>query len=311
VLIAPDGALNVVPFAALVDEEGEFLVSRFELVLVTSGRDLLRIGHHVKAPQPPVLVADPAFGSAPEGMPMLSLEHEETMLGGAVFAPLPGTADEVARIGKLLPDAAVFTRERATEDAVKGVVSPSLLHIATHGFFLRNAAPAAAADSRMLVHVAASGSVVDDDSGAAFANPLLRSGLAFAQANRSTDAGTDGILTALEAAGLDLSGTELVVLSACDTGVGDVRNGDGVYGLRRALVLAGAESQVLTLWPVDDLATRDLMVRYYKYLLKGRGRAEALRKVQLKMLDDRKYGHPYYWAGFIASGAWGPLRKEE
>ena len=188
------------------------------------------------------------------------------------------------------------------------MASPSLLHIATHGFFLRNV-ERAPSDSRALVHVAASGSLVDDDSAATFANPLLRSGLAFARANQSTGAGADGILTALEATGLDLSGTELVVLSACDTGVGDVRNGDGVYGLRRALVLAGAESQVLTLWPVDDLATRDLMVRYYKQLLKGRGRAEALRKVQTKMLEDWKYSHPYYWAGFIQSGAWGPLRE--
>ena len=310
VLIAPDGALNVVPFAALVDDEGKYLVERFELVLVTSGRDLLRIGQESRSPRRAVLVADPEFGSAPAGMPTRSLEHEETMLGGAVFAPLPGTADEVARLGKLLPDAEVFTRERATEDAVKGVASPSLLHIATHGFFLRNLEPAPS-DSRALVHVAASGSLVDDDSAATFANPLLRSGLAFARANQYTGAGADGILTALEATGLDLSGTELVVLSACDTGVGDVRNGDGVYGLRRALVLAGAESQVLTLWPVDDLATRDLMVKFYKQMLKGRGRAEALRKVQTKMLEDEKYSHPYYWAGFIQSGAWGPLRGRE
>lgn len=307
VVIAPDGALNLVPFAALVDEKGKFLVERFELVLVTSGRDLLRIGQSSRSPGAPVLVADPEFGSAPDGMPVRSLVHEEgTVLGGANFPALPGTADEVERIAKLLPNAVVFTRERATEDAVKGVASPSLMHLATHGFFLRSAAPPAS-DARGLVHPASNGSLLDDDSAATFANPLLRSGLAFAQANRFSEPSGDGILTALEASGLDLFGTELVVLSACDTGVGDVRTGDGVYGLRRALVLAGAESQVLTLWPVDDLATRDLMVRYYKYLLKGRGRAEALRKVQLKMLEDAKYAHPYYWAGFIQSGAWAPL----
>src|SRR4029077_15127908 len=95
---------------------------------------------------------------------------------------------------------------------------------------------------------------------------------------------SDGILTALEASGLDLWGTKLVVLSACDTGMGDVKRSEGVYGLRRSLVLAGAESQLMSLWPVSDRGTRDLIVGYYKALLHGAGRGEALRRAQLQML---------------------------
>ena len=139
-------------------------------------------------------------------------------------------------------------------------------------------------------------------------NPLLRSGLALTGANdRQGGEGEDGVLTALEAAGLDLWGTKLVVLSACETGVGEVRNGDGVYGLRRALVLAGVESQVMSLWQVSDAATRDLMVAYYQRLQAGEGRTEALRQVQLSMLRGPMWQHPFFWASFIQSGDWRQL----
>jgi CHAT domain-containing protein len=112
-------------------------------------------------------------------------------------------------------------------------------------------------------------------------------------------------LTALEAAYLDLSGTKLVVLSACDTGVGDLKNGEGVQGLRRALVLAGSESQVMSLWPVTDTAAKDLMIPYYRALQRGEGRSEALRQVQLRILrEGRENRHPFYWAAFIQSGEW-------
>src|SRR5262245_61187077 len=103
-------------------------------------------------------------------------------------------------------------------------------------------------------------------SAAQIENPLLRSGLALAGANQGKSGDNDGVLIAFEAAGLDLSGTKLVVLSACDTGVGEVKNGEGVQGLRRALVLAGSETQVMSLWPVSDRGARDLMTEYYKGL---------------------------------------------
>ncbi|MDH3212245.1 MAG: CHAT domain-containing protein, partial [Myxococcales bacterium] len=138
-------------------------------------------------------------------------------------------------------------------------------------------------------------------------NPLLRSGLAFAGANRLQGGGEDGILTALEMAGLDLWGTKLVVLSACETGLGDVAVGEGVYGLRRALVIAGAESQLASLWKVDDMATQEMMTAYYRRLARGEGRGEALRQTQLELLQSSRWSHPYYWASFIPIGAWGPL----
>ncbi len=133
-------------------------------------------------------------------------------------------------------------------------------------------------------------------------NPLLRSGLALAGANRLRSGRDDGVLTALEVAGLDLAGTELAVLSACETGVGAVQNGEGVYGLRRALVLAGVRTQIASLWKVNDAATKDLMIDYYRRLQAGTGRSQALREAQFTMLKDPARAHPYYWASFITIG---------
>jgi CHAT domain-containing protein len=183
----------------------------------------------------------------------------------------------------------------ATKTALGSHPAPRILHIATHGFFLDDTTskpPASGSDRRGF------------ESGDGIQNPLLRSGLALAGANASS---RDGILTALEASGLNLWGTRLVTLSACDTGLGEVKNGEGVYGLRRALVLAGAETLVMSLWPVSDQVTRELMTAYYAGLKQGQGRGEALRQVQLKMLKSKYRQHPYYWASFIQAGEWANL----
>jgi CHAT domain-containing protein len=136
-------------------------------------------------------------------------------------------------------------------------------------------------------------------------NPLLRSGLALSGANLHSE--SEGVLTALEASGLNLWGTKLVVLSACDTGLGEVRTGEGVYGLRRSFAIAGAESLVMSLWPVSDFVTRELMTGYYKNLKQGIGRGESLRQVQIEMLKRPATHHPFYWASFIESGEWANL----
>ena len=193
-----------------------------------------------------------------------------------------------------------MTGTRATESALKQIAAPRLLHLATHGFFLSE--PGAVATGPV-AQVATRGIIAN----AKIDNPLLRSGLALAGANRRGDAGDDGILTALEASGLNLWGTKLVVLSACDTGLGEVRNGEGVYGLRRAFVLAGAESMIMSLWPASDYATRKLMTEYYRNLKQGMGRGAALRQVQLDMLKRNRQLHPFYWANFIQSGEWANL----
>jgi CHAT domain/SPOR domain len=135
-------------------------------------------------------------------------------------------------------------------------------------------------------------------------NPLLPSGLALSGANRGNSGDDDGLLTALEMAGLDLWGTKLVVLSACDTGLGEIKNGEGVLGLRRALVLAGSESQVISLWAVKDKLAKEVIIPYYKALGRGERRGEGLRQVQLQMLRSRDRHHPFYWAAFIQSGNW-------
>jgi CHAT domain-containing protein len=140
---------------------------------------------------------------------------------------------------------------------------------------------------------------------------LLRSGLALAGANTwlqhrllPSDA-EDGILTAEDVSGMDLSNTELVVLSACETGLGKVLTGEGVFGLRRAFVLAGAQTLVMSLWKVPDEQTMDLMIDFYNHILAGKPRAEALRKAQLNIKE--KYPDPYYWGAFICQGNPGPL----
>ena len=314
-LISPDGPLNLVPFAALVDELNRYLVERFTITYVTSGRDLLRLQVARASKSLPVIVADPAFGEPA----MVADSGAKVDYSQIFFGPLPGVSAEVRALEELLPKAAFFTKDQATEAILKRVSGPSILHIATHGFFLQDqrsasdpstSSGASRAKSRD-DHNRETAERSDETRLGKFAahveNPLLRSGLALAGANRGSSGTEDGLLTALEAAGLDLWGTKLVVLSACDTGVGEVKNGDGVYGLRRALVLAGAESQMMSLWPVSDRGTRDLMVGYYQLLMGGQGRGEALRQVQLQMLLGKPHAHPYYWAGFILSGQWATL----
>jgi CHAT domain-containing protein/Tfp pilus assembly protein PilF len=415
-LIVPDGSLNLIPFAALVDEKNKYLVEGYSISYLTSGRDLLRLRTSEESRSDPLLVANPDFGT-----PATIAMRRDTRAGGSgagdrarrqfdqlIFRPLPGTRDEALAIKALLPQASVLQQEQASETALKQARGPRILHIATHGFFYNNKQEnqsveeeplqaempgtrgvasdqmpaytvqleAAAAleiaeerarnlrESGLEVHIVKSKvkgkslffrvrsgkfptqaeaqkygadlqrkgvvseffvaryrpprelvepapEIVDlrmSKFVAEVKDPLLRSGLALAGANRGGNGDDDGVLTALEASYLDLSGTKLVVLSACDTGVGDLKNGEGVQGLRRALVLAGSESQVMSLWPVTDTAAKDLMIPYYQALQRGEGRSDALRQVQLKILRERRDSrHPFYWAAFIQSGEWANL----
>lgn len=307
-MLSPDGSLNLIPFAALVDEKNRYLVETYSFTYLTSGRDLLRLRAGIQNRQPATIIADPDFGSRnAQGQDSPTQTISGADFSKIFFSPLPGSEQEARALKEILSGATVLTKARATETAVKQVDSPAILHIATHGFFLEDTAPPAATKDTRLLLLQSSNPLRGDASAGRVENPLLRSGLGLAGANLKRGGDDDGILTALEAAGLDLWGTKLVVLSACDTGVGEVRNGEGVYGLRRALVLAGSESQVISLWPVSDTGTRDLMIEYYKALQAGQGRSEALRQVQLKMLARKNRSHPYYWASFIQSGEWASL----
>lgn len=319
VFVSPDGLLNLVPFGALVDEGGKYLVESYSLTYLTSGRDLLRAGRGGESREPPLVLGDPVFGEVRAGDGASSSSQPTTAAQPFYFSRLKATAEEAKAVGSILASARVLVESRATERALKRASSPRVLHIATHGFF-QPAGPAGADTG-------------DGDGQAVVAreeNPLLRSGLALAGANAGRgEGGEDGVLTALEASALDLWGTKLVVLSACETGLGEVKSGEGVYGLRRALVLAGSESQVISLWKVSDEATRDLMVAYYNRLRAGEGRTEALRRVQLEILrgDGRQQSgaqrgirgditapadrrHPYFWAAFIPSGDWRPMTAQ-
>ncbi|MFN0303169.1 MAG: CHAT domain-containing tetratricopeptide repeat protein [Burkholderiales bacterium] len=297
IFISPEAALHTVPFGALQDEANRYLIQRYTLTYLTSGRDLLRSGKPVPARSDALIIADPAFGSPATTLAVASAAtpgQRSVDLASAEWESLPGTATEARAIHALWPSARLLTGRDATETALKQVRGPRILHIASHGFFLP--------DQR--------DTGKDAKARRTRENPLLRSGLVLAGANGLAAGADDGILTALEAASLDLSGTGLVVLSACETGLGDIQNGEGVYGLRRALSIAGAASQVISLWKVADDATSDLMVEFYRRLRSGTGRSAALREAQLKLLADRNTAHPFFWAGFIASGEWRSLATD-
>ena len=339
VFLSPDGALNLIPFAALVDEHGKYLVEDYTLTYLTSGRDLLRLGVTAESKGAPLVLANPLYDQSGGGgsgktetldaAARRDVDFNDIDFSKLRYVPLPGTAEEATSLSALMPGARLLSAAEATEAALKQLQAPRVLHVATHGFFLKD--EVGAADSRGLALGASA-----QGGDARGKNLLLRSGLILAGVNqRRSGTNEDGVLTAAEAAGLDLWGTKLVVLSACETGLGDVKNGAGVYGLRRALVLAGSESQVMSLWQVSDAATRDLMKAYYTRLQQGEGRTEALRQVQLEMSNQaargqgggeqqqqrgllgsagakaqaENYGHPYYWASFIQSGAWSGIEN--
>jgi CHAT domain-containing protein len=306
ILLSPDGELNLLPFGVLMDERGRYLMDVAELTYLTSGRDLLRLNETLSR-QAPVIFANPDFGTV-DASPGFGQREAETDYRALLkkllpFQALRGTATEAAAVQELLHlDARqVLTERNATVTALKALRGPRILHLASHGFFLPDVKVDRVSAPRRLLG--------DDRSSISAENPLLRSGLALANANRLGSGDDAGILTALEASGLDLAGTELAVLSACETGVGQVQIGEGVYGLRRALALAGVQTQVTSLWRVDDLATKDLMVDYYARLSQGAGRSAALRAAQTTIRKNPERRHPHYWAGFVVIGDPRPLTR--
>jgi CHAT domain-containing protein/tetratricopeptide (TPR) repeat protein len=325
--LSPDGQLALVPFAALHDGH-QFLVDAFDFTYVSSGRTLLPRPQERVPPDSVVVLAAPDFSAVLPALPPSSEDDSvlatRSIPGERFFstlradlesrawapAPLPGTRQEAESIKRLLPQAQLFLGVEATKERLLQLPTPGILHVATHGFFLEDAPPPPA--SRAVVHFGALGKDVLAPSPS---DPLLRSGLVLAGArapaasvaSTAPPASDSGLVTALELTGLDLWGTQLVVLSACDTGRGDVKPGQGVYGLHRAFLVAGAETVVMSLWKVNDGTTRALMEAYYRHLLAGQGRATALREAMREF--RRTHPHPYYWAPFIAMGRETPLRR--
>ncbi len=242
-IVSPDGELNNVPFAALRTQDGHYLVEKTTVSYVASGRDLLRGKSGVDPTVALLLVANPAFDDG-KVLQMAAASSEEALRASDYrksFPPLPGTAEEARIIPPLIKGAQkVLEGRQATEYAVRTTKSPKVLHLATHGFFLKDEdlPPPDPVTHASNDHIARSK-----------VSPMVRSGLALAGANHAQEitAGDDGLLTALEVTSMDLYGTDLVVLSACETAAGDVKVGEGVYGLRRAFVLAGAKNLVMSL----------------------------------------------------------------
>ncbi|MFP4300281.1 MAG: CHAT domain-containing protein, partial [Spirulinaceae cyanobacterium] len=262
------------------------------------------------------------------------------------FTPLPGTAIEGKQVAQYL-QVPVYTEAQAVKSLLSSCKSPRLVHIATHGYFLKVEQPKLEDFARLSSNL----------HRAAIENPLTRSGLAFAGANAGIlgknlhPEAEDGLMTAQGVSGLDFTGTQLVVLSACETGLGNVQTGESVGGLRRSLILAGAEAVVMSLWSVPDVPTAILMERFYHYLLsEKKGRTIALETAQADLryltvgqmrdrwltdgaiaqvqqysedstrhLDDLRpkpddyqpYSHPYYWSAFVCAGDASPMAAQE
>lgn len=237
------------------------------------------------------------------------------------FQPLPGARIEADELEALWIKAFTEGRggrgdvlklmgPRAGETAFKrSVAGRRILHLATHGFF----APGACDASKAVGSGGAAAASRAEPAALLAENPLLLSGLALAGANRRDEMGRaagaeDGILTAEEIAGLDLSEVEWVVLSACETGVGKVQAGEGVLGLRRAFEVAGVGTLIMSLWSVEDAATREWMRLLYEQRLRGLSTAQAVRNASLEVLETRRKAgrtpHPFYWGAFVAAGDW-------
>jgi CHAT domain-containing protein/tetratricopeptide (TPR) repeat protein len=320
ILIAPDGMLNKVSFAGLIDDNGRYLVESHAIHYLTAGRDLLKPEDDGFAGSGLMAIGDPDFdfrfadartGEAPVGevsnYALLGLTRNVRAqcegLRELSATPLPATRAEIEAVVNRWKqstdeDALVYLGQDASEENFKKQShGKRVLHVATHGFYLPEQCAAKLDDS-------------GEFSALAGESPLLLSGLLLAGANQRDEPSAsqlteDGILTAEEISSLDLRGTDLAVLSACQTGLGVIKSGEGVYGLRRALIASGVRSVISTLWSVDDKSTAELLgnISFHR----GESIPNILRQTQLQQIEQLraqgKSDHPFYWAGFVASGA--------
>ncbi len=303
VYFSSDGVYHLINLNCLVNKTGRFLLEEKELVYLNSTKDLLHTDCTIGAADSNFAL----FGNPNYNMDMNSNESEisqcqdindskevyESIYRSSAnkeWQILKNTGPEVHAIAKILRDcsihARVYTSDSASEANLRVQHKPSIMHIATHGYF---------------------DSVKTD----IYDNPMLRSGLVMAGVNRTIrlirngefetlmKLPDDGILTAFEALNLDLASTKLVVLSACQTGLGDIMIGDGVYGLQKAFKNAGAKNLIMSLWYVDDQSTRSLMQEFYKLLFKTKDVRVAFREAQLRLIRTGRFSLPGQWAPFV------------
>jgi CHAT domain-containing protein/Tfp pilus assembly protein PilF len=304
IYISADGVYNQLSIASLKDPvTGKYVQEKLDLHLVTNTRDIVQkqVAYGSKKA---ALFGFPDYtmglGQDQGSRDAMAMRRNSSnsRAGKWILPELPGTLAEVEQIDSLLKqerwNTGVYLGKDATEQSLKKVHNPSVLHIATHGYFSANA-PADTTGLTFTGMKRASG------------NPLLRSGLMLAGASNAWNetyddvvmwtGREDGILTAYEAMSLDLDSTDLVVLSACETGLGEVKNGEGVYGLQRAFMVAGTKNVIMSLWPVSDEATQQLMTLFYRSWLKNENTHKAFRDAQDEL--KKKFPHPYYWAAFV------------
>ena len=289
--VSLDGVYNQINLKTLQKEDGSYLIDEKNLIYLTNTSDLPALKDRLEAG---TFQRKQAFLA---GNPFYAKNFDWNRMVTMPLPELPGTQEEVDRINELLKsrrwNTRIITGEEATEEAVKQISSPALLHIATHGFFLEDL-PDGLQEK-----------VFGIEPMKAAENPLLRSGLLFTGADNTlqhiettgSNRRDDGVLNAFEAMILDLDQTGLVVLSACETGLGEIVNGEGVYGLQRALQIAGASTVVISLWQVSDEVTQELMTRFYRYWLDSGDKLRAFEKAQLEI--KQKYPSPFYWGAFV------------
>ena len=279
IYLSVDGIYNQINVNTLKKPDGHYLVDDQHIINLPSIRDIKKQSSALAKTKNILIFGNPDFG------------------GSGKIADLPGTKLEVEKISSLAKKNGVtvksFQRKEANEFKFKSEIkSPEVLHVATHGFFLND---------------------VENEEGVIFGveiskakeNPLLRSGLMLADADKTIDqvasnevnSSDNGILTAYEVMNLNLKQTKLVVLSACETGLGEIKSGEGVYGLQRAFQLAGAETVIMSLWKVNDEATQQLMTTFYSEWMKSGDKFRAFQLAQKNMREQ--YEQPYYWGAFV------------
>lgn len=299
--LSPDGLLYQLSFGGLITDpssEENTLLNNYQLNYYTNLRDFIQRENASAHFKTAMIVGAPIFDK-PLGVQIIkgwATDHDKSSSNRSYFAPLDGADKEVSSISKRLEKKKlkfkIFKGETAAEDQIKQYLNTSaidILHLSTHGYFLKK-------DTSIQQPVSY------EDRLKTTKNPLVRTGLALTGANSTWSSqhqigfGQDGLLSAQEVTDLDLSQTKLVVLSACETGLGKVTDGEGVFGLQRSFKLVGADRLIMSLWKIPDNQTAELMDYFYRFLLRKLSPQKALRKAQLKM---KKIYPPFYWAGFV------------
>lgn len=277
VYVSPDGLYNLINLNTLQFEPEKFLLDRHNFILIGNLKDLTK----------PDVVESKSNNAVLVGFPDYKSEFEQ----------LPGTKTELENVDRILKSNGYSTtllmQGNATEKKIKSVKSPAILHIASHGYFFSDDKSKGGRGENVSLETSS-------------ADPLLRSGLILSEASQTKKDDVDfsgadnGYLTSYEVMNLQLDGVKLVVLSACETGLGEVQAGEGVYGLQRAFSIAGASVVVMSLWKVDDAATQQLMSAFYKNWTVSRNFQEAFRKAQTELKS--KFDSSYYWGAFVMHG---------